>query len=217
MGEYSQIGPTFREKGIQPVERILYNPQEQIFTQVARSASFSVFDVGCGKNAYVSWELDNNKQLLVACDPLIDEYSFKNARNKLGSKKGSYIFIKNEALSVYRFRPDVISLVAPNQSDVAEGLFFDLDKFLGDKKQYIFSVLDTRTHEAEEKTEEAKQNIKDWMKDSKFSELYNSETEELNEVIEDLEVDLKLPCHFSPKSGDLGSRNILIVGIRNPK
>ena len=217
MGEYSQMGPANPEKSIHSFERVLYNPEKGIFNKTAETASFSVFDIGCGKNAYVSWELEKNNQLMVACDPLIDEYSFNNAKNKLASKKGNYIFIKNEALNVYEFHPDVLSLVAPNQSNITEGLLYDLDKFIGNKKQYVFSVLDTRTREAEEKNVEAKQNIRDWMIDSKFTELYNQETEDLQELIEDLEVDLKFPCHFSPKSGDLGSRNILIVGVRNPK
>ncbi len=198
------------------VGKVHFNPDKETFIKVVESASDKILDIGCGENANVSWKLFKDKQLLVACDPLITENSLKNSRKILETKKGNYIFFNKDALDVYEFYPNVISVIAPNQSDVNGGLFYTFDKFLGNKEQTMFVILDTRTQEALE-NKKAVHNILDWMRNSKFKIVHNDEVENLKEEIEYLEADLNFECHLSPKSNDLGSINRLIVAVRNSK
>jgi hypothetical protein len=203
MGEISQsyqerIGPQF-------VPAVL-NPEVSSFNSFVRSSSYKIFDIGCGHPPRLSWGVKEH-QLWVGCDQAITQSGEDIKVHSIFPYpiKGKLVVCSDIAAEVPPFEPDVISLIAPNPKDIYEGniLNFELENFLSkNKTQYLTLVLDNRTYEAMEYGKSAKEEIAKWMNEFHFKKMGGRPI---------------FPCNFMPNSADLGIRNTLFFGIRNPQ
>jgi hypothetical protein len=143
----------------------------------------------------------------VGCDPAIvsTNPSYITVHKKLPIANNAKIVVYSyEAAEIPIFKPDVLSVIAPNQRDVAEGRIFnsDLERFLDPSKiQHFIVVLDTRTYESLGYQDEAKKVISGWMREYGFASF--PEDPILNK--------------FGVNSADLGARNIRRCYIHNPR
>jgi hypothetical protein len=177
------------------------DPPDWVFEHHKRLVSFSVLDIGCGVQPRLSWELKSG-DFWVGCDP-----NYKNGLVYKGSipmdRRAVLTIFRSRVEDVPEFKPDLISVIAPNQQDIADGQIFndEIRKFLDpQKEQTLVVVLDTRTVEAFDYQPKAKQIIKQWAKENGFK------PDAENQILD----------KFRLNSADAGVKNIRLCYIRNP-
>ena len=150
------------------------NPDTTTFHQIVNTSDKSTLDIGCGSEPRLSWKLGPSA-LWVGCDP---EIKFEEGsthvsvhKSKPVSTESKLVLFSSVAADVPEFKPDVISIIAPNPKDIDEEqiLNTDLEKFLDPgKPQKIVVVLEKRSLEANAALESNKERIGTWMKEHGF-------------------------------------------------
>jgi len=193
----------------------LLDPNKKDFLKILEErekGGLTVLDIGCGEEPRLSWELGSN-DTWVGCDPAIklSEDGRVSIHIQSGSvdKESKLIVFTESAEDIPSFKPDYISIIAPNPKDIVDGRIFNegLEKFLTNKKeQKIIIALDDRTFESAGYREEAIETIEKWMGDNNFKSLGEGE--------DDYE-DLKIDDRFHPNSADLGELGTLYMLFSN--
>lgn len=185
---------------------VAVNPNQETFNSDIGKAQHTILDIGCGEKPRLSWKL-NALDMWVGCDPAISraEGSVMVQRGKFPVSTDAHLALFNSvAADVPAFKPDILSAVAPNQKDIAEGEIFndELKKFLTtDKDQTFVIVLDTRTHESRAYQRDAKVEIYRWMRENGFAR--NEESAVMDK--------------FKANSADLGESNVYLVFTKSKK
>ncbi|MGA2910957.1 MAG: hypothetical protein ABSE04_04140 [Candidatus Microgenomates bacterium] len=177
-----------------------FNPDSQHFGEMLRRSSFSILDVGCGEKPRLSWALSAG-DLWVGCDPAATNGIVIKGERPVRQSAGLVVF-PYTADEIPLFKPDVISVIAPNQEDIVKGRVFNdgLEKLLDPgKEQTMVVLLDTRTHESQTFQEEAKHFISRWRRENGFK------PDAENPVLD----------KFRLNSADAGAKNIRFCYIRN--
>lgn len=191
--------PTERRQG-GPYITAVFNPDISSFKEILAGSTFTILDVGCGENPRLSWALASG-DLWVGCDPAATNGIVIKGDRPLRQSARLVVF-SYMAEEIPAFKPDVISIIAPNQEDIVKGHIFDdtLERFLdSNKEQALVVILDTRTYESELYQEEAKEIIRDWRKKNGFKP--DAENSALDK--------------FKLNSADAGGKNIRLCYTRN--
>jgi hypothetical protein len=204
----SDIGDPEKSRYVETVRgpylSAVFNPDSDQFRQMESPRARTILEIGCGVNPRLSWGL-NSGDLWVGCDPAATKGIVIKGERPVKRSAGLVIFPYKAEELAEKFpglKPDVISIVAPNQEDIVKRRIFNdgLKKFLDpEKEQVMIVVLDTRTVEAEQYQEEAKQIIRDWRSNNGFK----PDTENL--VLDD----------FKLNSADTVVKNIKLCYVRN--
>lgn len=192
---------TERRQG-SPYIKAAFNPSASQFQEILTGSTFTILDVGCGEKPRLSWSLGPG-DLWIGCDPAaINSIVIKGERSiRQSAQLVVFPFMAEE---IPTFKPDVISIIAPNQEEIVKGYVFNdtLKKFLDPgKEQVLVVILDTRTEEAVEFQDEARHILRDWRKENGFT------TDTENPVLD----------RFKLNSADAGERNIHMCYSRNSK
>lgn len=190
-----------------PYIRVELNPSKEKFRELVNRSTFRIFDIGCGIEPRLSWHV-NTGDLWVGCDPYI--YSGSNSidvhktQRSLPTNVNLVVFSK-DASGVPQFQPDVFSIVAPNQKDLAEERILDytLEKFIGSNPQSLIIVLDKRTHESQKYQKQALQLITQWTRENNFVRVDRNG------------IRGNIIGKFKPNSADLGVNNLSLFFTRN--
>jgi len=184
------------------------NPDKKDFLKILKKGKFTILDIGCGKEPRLSWTLEKD-DMWVGCDPAIklpgenNNVSIQLPDNPI-NRESSLVVFTESVRDIPSFKPDYISIIAPNPKDIVDDKIFNehLEKFLSDEKeQHIIIALDNRTYESAGYREEAIETIRKWMKDKNFENLGEGDDYE----------DLEINSRFQPNSADLGELDNLYM------
>lgn len=211
-----------------PYIKALLNPNIDEVKKLSYDSNWTILDIGCGNPPRLSFDPKND--LVIGCEPILNfnpdqkTIMVRKPPIEMDDQPKKVVIYKDyvertaSRLSSNGIYPDVLISVAPNPADIKNGeIFNDESSFLIDPKgklQVFMIAIEKpkQTHEGTSYLGEAKEIIRDWMKDNGFRE-YTEDPGNLKDV-EDRKIRAAM-SRFHPNSGDLREDFKLMTYFRN--